>query len=211
MERSWKELGWREALHCLQREQEEWANDNFGPDGWTASTQLLGVVEELGDFTEASYPWRDGSPKVEKGKLIEEICDTICFLAGYCTKMNWEFGVVVDGAQDWVPENPGHSASLLMAIGGLCRAHVKSTQKIRQSEYHMYKGTSHLRDLMRELLGWATDNEVDLLPELQKIWGRKKLRNWRENPVDGVVDVDGINRPVGAEGGSNGSSEKAVE
>lgn len=78
-------------LEQMQIDHEKWALKNFGR-AFTAHTQFLGMVEELGELAHAVLKGRQGirgTPEEHEAAAKDAVGDLLIFLMGYCTARGW--------------------------------------------------------------------------------------------------------------------------
>lgn len=179
---SWSELGWMSAMGVLQEEVAEWNAEHFDPKHTTASSQLLRLIEKLGDFAsayESLCRYKRDDSRV-KG-AVEAICDAIIFLAGYCEEMGWELRYMFDAriigseildaekdpasAKRWLPP-----VQLLQDIGQLCWKHAETTQGQRETLDHEEQVRHAFHDLIRIFIEFAHKCKLDLLSAVENRW-----------------------------------------
>lgn len=89
-------------LAKLQREQREWALENFGDA--PAWQPLLGIVEEVGELAHAHLKQAQGIRTEEdhEADAKDAIGDIIIYLVDYCTRRGWGIGPIVARVWDEV-------------------------------------------------------------------------------------------------------------
>jgi NTP pyrophosphatase (non-canonical NTP hydrolase) len=100
-------------LSQLQQEREEWVEHNF--PGQHMPHSLLGAVEELGELSHHYLKHTQGIRGNEdhEREMADAIADCVIYLAGVCTWLEIDFGVLVRDtwamvkSRDWIayPEN----------------------------------------------------------------------------------------------------------
>jgi NTP pyrophosphatase (non-canonical NTP hydrolase) len=101
----------------LQRENNEWANRNFGPGNGDnrAIHSFLGVVEEAGELAHAllkQYQGIRGTYKEHEEAAKDAVGDLVIYLADLCSRKGWSFQDIVEETwaqvkmRDWV-QNKG--------------------------------------------------------------------------------------------------------
>lgn len=158
----------------LQAEAREWTARNFADQQpWH---YLLGVVEELGELQEASA-------SNDRAGMTDAIADAAIFLAGYCSQMQVDMGMVWLHA---LAEDGSEDSLRFQGVGRLCKAHLKLSQGIRGTR------EQHVGDILRAAaavlneLSWAAELLGDALPALaMRVWAEVRERDWRAYPGDG--------------------------
>jgi NTP pyrophosphatase (non-canonical NTP hydrolase) len=98
----------------LQIERDKWIAHNFPNDEPVDS--VLGAVEELGELAHAFLKHKQGirgDAADLEAEMADAVADCVIYLAGVCSHLDLDFGVLVDNTwhqvkqRDWVayPEN----------------------------------------------------------------------------------------------------------
>jgi NTP pyrophosphatase (non-canonical NTP hydrolase) len=101
-------------LSQLQKERDEWVAHNFPGEEMPAS--LLGAVEELGELSHHYLKQQQGirgERDHHRRQMADAVADCVIYLAGVCSYLDVDFGVLVRDTwdvvkqRDWVsyPEN----------------------------------------------------------------------------------------------------------
>ncbi len=104
-ERGWKEDPFYDSLVHIQGEIKDWALHNFPTE--TSLTNLLGVVEEVGELAHAELKGTMGIRGVDDGEARDAVGDILIFLASYCNQKSFDMQTVMNGVwqkvrqRDW--------------------------------------------------------------------------------------------------------------
>jgi hypothetical protein len=157
-------------LKQIQAEQVGWVLKNF--PGRMAHMPLLGVVEELGEYEDAT-----NTPDV-----LDALGDTVIFMSDLCQAHEFDLEAIAkDASYIEVP-----AKSLLYIVGRIAKARLKLEQGIRGSKAeHLTSMRQNLVLLYRQLQKMAAWNHQDLEQIAWETWQKVRLRDWTKNPLNG--------------------------
>jgi NTP pyrophosphatase (non-canonical NTP hydrolase) len=90
-------------LTTLQTERDPWVQQNFPGDEMPHS--LLGAVEELGELSHHYLKMQQGirgDEQYHREQMADAVADCVIYLAGVCSWLGVDFGVLVQGTWDTV-------------------------------------------------------------------------------------------------------------
>ncbi len=189
-----------QTLDQIQKDVGHWARANFGLNetDLMATTNrgmvcldeyapLMGIVEEVGELTEAFA--LTGDPAKAKANMRDAAGDIMIYLCDYC----WRCDLVVPGRvvldRDEIDHEPHHG--IVAAVGRLHNAHLKRFQGIKGMASHnnfdpararaVHRLVYYLDKFIREYI--PGDN---LMLILNETWNTiVKKRNWLKDPMAG--------------------------
>lgn len=186
------------TLKQLQEEQGPWVLHNFGDR--PAWQPLLGLVEELGELSEAVEQYKAAgalSPSVRdllnldplhyKHAIEDALADTVIFMSDFCNSMEIDMETMVSKSRaDQIPPNGD------ISLGRVAHSFLKNAQGIRGTP------AEHRASLQKNLghLYWWLDRiargfaETPLLDLVQTTWSLVKKRDWKKNPTAGTIACD---------------------
>jgi NTP pyrophosphatase (non-canonical NTP hydrolase) len=185
------------TLARLQQEHFEWTQRNFpGQSHWEC---FLGLVEELGELTEAHI-------KGDADGLKDAAGDIIVYLAGYCTANNYNLQPCVDDYTKAEEYRAFGIKNVGVHVGRLAHAHLKMAQGIRgDKKKHIAEATDAIAGIYFSLRDVCTFNKLDLHECIESAWAQVKQRDWKKDPVNaGGVAVQERKKCAWC-GGSNAS------
>lgn len=88
------------------------------------------------------------------------------------------------------PDGSDMLLGVMEEVGELCHAHLKDKQKIRTNEDHFAKKKDAVGDITIYLLNYCSAEGIDFEKNLIEIWDKVKQRDWKKNPIDGIVKTE---------------------
>ena len=162
----------------IQAEQKEWSVRNFGAHDHKYRP-LLGVIEELGEFYEATTMGA-------KDAALDAVGDVVVYMCDVCNQWGWDLNALYEARlitsnADW---------PIARIQGKLAHHQLKYDQNIRKGEHH----ESQLLTLMKMVLYRLDEScefmNVELTEVVQSVWDQVRQRSWVENP-DNAHEVAG--------------------
>lgn len=175
-------------LDQMKIEQKPWVLHNFGErESWQP---LLGIMEELGELTEAYNFETDENERNEKIK--DAIADITIYITDYCNVMNFDITQLymtgTTGRAFTTTSGWNKILNLMIQVGRISHAHLKHAQKIRVSENHIENAKKFVGEalfVIEELcmnIGYSYYNVVS------KTWNDVKTRDWKKFPKNGKTE-----------------------
>lgn len=105
-------------LSTLQQERNKWVARNFPSD--SIEDSIFGAVEELGELTHHYLKGKQGIRGDEvhhRLEMADAVADTVIFLAGVCTHLEIDYGILVEATwnrvkqRDWINDPEGVTAT----------------------------------------------------------------------------------------------------
>lgn len=167
---------------ALQREVIEWSTKNFG--NRSTLQPFLGLVEEFTELCQA-LDLRD-----EKG-IDDALGDFFIYLADYTGMRGLDMNRICSNIL-WssTPYNSVqvHCLEIFRFLGEASHPALKWEQGIRINEDHKNNLEILLRKTVQVLCKLVRKNSEDLFVKcISPTWEEVKQRDWKSNPVDGVV------------------------
>lgn len=177
-------------LIAFQEEHRAWSLRNFGAT--PPYYPLLGVIEELGELSEAGalledLPSDDPAVAQAQADLVDAVGDIAIYICDVCNKRLWSFEELWNervALYEAVPAKYKRTCSATQ--GRLAHHQLKGDQNIRGGTEHQ---AAELRKLLGVVLYQLEDGlddqqltDVTVLSILADTWGRVSKRDWVKNP-----------------------------
>lgn len=205
-------------LETMRHEIGEWSQNNFGNqvskrNGRTLGdlAPLLGVAEELGEFTQAFHSLDSNTDQAAyEAECDDAFADMLIYLCDFATRTGVRFTITKDELDasvyqkylDHNLETNGHTPSLpsnaidglAILVGKLIHINLKSHQGIRgmndPGTYH----DANRKAIHAIYLALERYDGYKLLAKAEAVWAKVKQRNWKKNPTDAhtVADAAGV-------------------
>lgn len=166
-------------LDSVQNEHWTWAVQNFGASkSWRSVMEpVMGITEELGELVEAHHV------RCNLHQVKDAFGDTLIYMLDLCSRLDvrisdlWQESVPTPGAS----VNEQFYAHLLIQVGRLNHACLKSVQEIRRNEDHMANAQEAATALLGLLRAFSFSSGIDLWGDcLSPTWENiVKKRDWR--------------------------------
>lgn len=173
-------------LQKVQDETEEWRNRNF--PGFTASDQLLGVVEEVGELSHCYLKGKQGirgTAEAHELNGMDAVGDIVIYLLGYCQAI----GLRVEDCHPYpkakrpTPEPSQAIFHLANRVGRLSRWEADT----RGSTQWFQVKTRVIGEIIQALTVYCYSRGWDFNQCVLQAWTEVKDRDWVKNIQDGTT------------------------
>jgi len=174
------------TLAQIQKEVGRWSLLNFGSQQSMSTganlyslSPLLGIVEEIGEYEEASF-------SNDLLEMRDAIGDILIYACDFAEREEYCVLLMPHGA-------PMSNQTLTIAAGMLCHAALKRHQGIRGfDDGSIYRaGRNRALDILMKVIGYICEDILNttLTEILNETWESVQKRDWKKNPK-GEPDAD---------------------
>lgn len=174
-----------EKIPGIQQDHAAWVIHNFGmPNGENKWHPILGIVEEIGEFSHAYLKAAQGIRGTAEDHYIamrDAIADIGIYLMDFCTRVNIDFkDILLATHHGRVGKEAMHLHIMELAAKGA------AMRLLLGKDIHSTVNRNYVLEFTRCL--WETGNRMNLTltEEIVSTWEKiVKKRDWKQNASDG--------------------------
>jgi NTP pyrophosphatase (non-canonical NTP hydrolase) len=185
------------TLKQLQEEQRPWVKHNFGDR--PTHQPLLGIVEEIGELSEALERLvREGGKEVTFTEIKDALADITIFLVDYASAVGWDMEFIEKESEPRAlhPKYSGNTTRsdvvhwLISAAGQMCHHHLKCEQGIRgDTEEHRKMGRYQAVMVIAGVRSMCVLFDFNFQIVYSRVWAEVKKRDWKKDSVNADKNV----------------------
>lgn len=165
------------TLGDVQRENKPWREYNFPKS--PNHQPLLGVIEEIGELSEALI-----AVPLDMAKVKDAFGDIGVYACDLCTRLHLDIQKMWDSR---VLTPTLGQAEVTICLGRICHAFLKAEQKIRVGEAHFEVIETEMTRFLAMMESIAHNWDVNFESAVIETWLTVKTRDWQKDKKKGIT------------------------